>query len=530
MTAPGALAPDRPGPKARSGRPAAWWWVLAFAGLLPTVVPLVTLVAGVLTGDAATSVPLDRLAVLLRNTLALAAAVTVTAVAIGVGTAWVTTKTDLPGRRLWSVIVAVPLVIPSYVFALTILGAGGPGGAISQTIGFDLPSPTGFLGAWLALSVFSVPYVHLSVVPALRMLDPALEEASRGLGASRWRTFRTITLPMLQPAVASSALLVALYAVSDFGAVSLLRFDTFTRAVYAQYQGRIDRQPALVLAFVLMLVALAIVVIERRTRRRAAYHRGRPARRTHRIELGAPASAAAWTGLGVLSAFSLFLPIGVLVTWLARGLSAGQEIGAVWAEAARSLGVSLAAGVLAAIIAVPIAVVTVRHSSRISAAIETTVWVGYAVPHITVGLAMVTFALAAVRPLYQTVVLVVIAYAAMFLPQSVGAARDALQRISPDIELASRSLGRSSLATAMRITVPLMARGLVAGGALVFLTAMKELPATLLLRPNGFETLAIRVWAATGEGFYTRASMAALVLLAVSAVPLAAVTLRELDD
>ncbi len=150
-------------------------------------------------------------------------------------------------------------------------------------------------------------------------------------------------------------------------------------------------------------------------------------------------------------------------------------------------------------------------------------------PHITVGLAMVTFALDFARPLYQTAFLVVIAYVAMFLPQTVGAARDALQRISPDLEAASRSLGRSSLATTTRITIPLISRGLVAGGALVFLTSMKELPATLLLRPNGFETLAIRVWAATGEGFYTRASLAALVLLAVSAVPLASFTLRELE-
>ncbi len=530
MTAPSAVLPSSPA--TQRGRPLSrWWWALAAIGLAPTLIPTLTLVGSVLSGDAVASVPAGRLAELLANTLLLAVSVTATSVAIGLATSWVTTRTDLPAARTLSILVTLPLVMPSYVVALTLLGAGGPRGVITELLGLEsIPALTGFWGSWLALTVFAVPFVHLGAVPALRKLDTSLEEAARGLGSSRWTAFRTITVPLLRPTIAASSLLVALYTISDFGAVSLLRYDTFTRAIYAQFQGRIDRRPALTLAVLLMVVAIGIVVAERRLRRKATYHKSRPGR-THVLQhLGPIGRSVAYVGFGALTAVSLVIPISVLTAWVFRGLGSGQELGDIWADAARSLGVSLAAAVAAAIVAIPIAVVIVRDRTKTAPVVETVTWTSYSLPHITVGIALVTFALEVARPFYQTSFLVVVAYLAMFLPITVGTAADALRRISPDTEDASRSLGKSAIATVFRITVPLMAPGLLAGGALVFLTAMKELPATLLLRPNGFETLAIRIWATTGEGFYTRAGAAALVLLAVSAIPLTLVTLRDLSD
>lgn len=508
-----------------------WWWLLAALGLIASAIPAVTLLGVVITGDARASVPSARLAELLVNTLVLAAAVTVSAVVIGLATSWVTTRTDLPGARIFSIIVTLPLVMPSYVVALTLLGAGGRDGVVTELLGIDsFPRLTGFWGSWLALTVFAVPFVHLGAVPALRRLDPSLEEVARGLGSSRWKTFRTVTLPLLRPSIAASSLLVALYTISDFGAVSLLRYDTFTRAIYAQFQGRIDRRPALTLAAILMVIAVIIVVGERRLRRKASYHNARPSRPRIPLRLGRVGQLGSYLGLSILATVSLVIPVFVLTTWVTRGLGAGQNLGDLWLDAGRSLGMSLTAAVVAAIVAIPISVVIVRDRTRFAPLVETLSWTSYSLPHITVGIAMVTFALSFARPLYQTPALVLLAYLAMFLPITVGTASDALRRISPDTEDASRSLGRSAITTAMRITIPLMAPGLLAGGALVFLTAMKELPATLLLRPNGFETLAIRIWATTGEGFYTRAGAAALVLLAVSAVPLSMVTLRDLKD
>lgn len=196
----------------------------------------------------------------------------------------------------------------------------------------------------------------------------------------------------------------------------------------------------------------------------------------------------------------------------------------------RSLGVSMAAAALAAVASLPVAMVTTWRRSKLSEATESAVWAIYSLPHITVGVAVVAFALRWTQPLYQTIYLLVFAYVAMFMAQSVSTTQDSLRRASPDLEDASRGLGRGPLATLARVTVPLVRPGLLAGASLVFLSVMKELPATLLLRPNGFETLAIRVWSATGEGFYTRASMASLALLAVSIVPLLALTYRDLSD
>ena len=174
--------------------------------------------------------------------------------------------------------------------------------------------------------------------------------------------------------------------------------------------------------------------------------------------------------------------------------------------------------------------VTTWRRNRWSPLAEGSVWAVYSLPHITVGVAVIAFALARMPNLYQTIGLLIIAYVAMFMAQAVSTIQDSLRRSSPDLEEASRGLGASAARTLLRVTVPISKPGLLAGGALVALSVMKELPATLLLRPNGFETLAIRIWSATGEGFYTRASIAGLVLVAVSIVPLLVLTYRDLSD
>jgi iron(III) transport system permease protein len=484
----------------------------------------------VVTQGIETPIPLGRLIELFLGTLTLTAAVTITALGIGTATAWLTNRSNVPGRRLWMILAALPLVIPSYMAALTIIGATGPGGLLSIWLGVEIPTPYGFVGAWLALSVFLAPMAHLIVTPALRLIDPATEEAAMGLGASSVRVFFTITLLQLRPALVSAGLMVGLYTISDFGAVSLLRFDTFTRAIFTLYAGQIDRRPAAALSVVLMLLALVILFLERRTRSRAGYHLKSTSRRSKRIQLTGWNKTWALTFLGSFVVIALIVPISVLVFWLIRGVSAGQDLGMFWDEIGRSLSVSVIAAIVAAAASLPIAMVTTWKRGRFSNTAETGTWAIYALPHITVGVAVVAFALQWIRPLYQTVALLVLTYVAMFMAQSVATTQDSLRRANSDLEDASRGMGRGPWQTLRRITVPLARPGLLAGSALVFLSVMKELPATLLLRPNGFETLAIRIWSSTGEGFYTRASAASLALLAVSIVPLLALTYRDLSD
>jgi len=530
MTARPVAAPTETETPRRGRRSSRGWWTATAIVLLPALIPPVSLVWQVVTDGTGTPIPFGRLVELFLGTVVLTVAVTVTALGLGTATGWLTSRTNVPGRRLWMILAALPLVIPSYMAALTIIGATGPAGLLSTWLGIEIPTPYGFVGAWLALSIFLAPMAHLIVTPALRLIDPATEEAATGLGASRVRVFFTITLLQLRPALVSAGLMVGLYTISDFGAVSLLRFDTFTRAIFTLYAGQIDRRPAAALSVVLMILALGILFLERRTRTRAGYHLRSTSRRRRRMQLTGWGKALAIGFLGSFVLAALIVPIAVLFFWLIRGLGAGQPLGMLWDEIGRSLSVSGIAALLAAVAALPVAMVTTWKRGRFSNLAETGTWAVYSLPHITVGVAVVAFSLQWIQPLYQTVVLLVLTYVAMFMAQSVSTTQDSLRRASPDLEDASRGLGRGSMQTLRRVTLPLATPGLLAGSALVFLSVMKELPATLLLRPNGFETLAIRIWSSTGEGFYTRASAASLALLAVSIVPLLVLTYRDLSD
>ena len=513
---------DRPPPRARRGRRAPWWlWATAWLVLVPVAVPMAFLVVDVLQSSSAAWEVLfsTRTLELIIRSLVFTAAVTATAALIGVAAAWITFRIELWGRRVWTVLVMLPLVIPSYVIALTLVSFFGGRGLFAEVTGIGLPAITGFWGAWLALSLSTYPYVFLITRTALRRVDPAYEEAARGLGASSWRAFRTVVLPQLRPSIAAGSLLVALYTLSDFGAVSLMRFDSFTRVIYAQYQGRLDRTPAAVLSVVLIVIALMVLWAEQKSRGRAAYFSRRPTRPMRRTQVSRRVRVGAYTFLGTVVGLALFLPVATLLFWWLRGMARGDVIDMRWGAVLGSLSGSTAAALIAMAAAIPVVVLTVRYRSRPSVALDRSVYVVFSLPHITVALAVVLFGAQFLGPLYQSFLVLVIVYAILFLAQATGSAGAALLQVNPHLEDAARGLGRGPLGTMRDITVPLIWRGLLAGGALVFLTTMKELPATLLLRPTGFDTLSVRIWSTANDLFYARAAAPALLLVAVSAVP-----------
>ena len=520
---------DQPAAPATRGAPApVWLWFAALLVLVPVAVPLAFLFADVLRAtEAAREVLFDvRTVELLVRSVVFTAAVTASAVTIGVAAAWLTVRVDLQARAFWTVLIALPLVMPSYVIALTIISFNGPRGLFSDLTNVTLPAVSGFWGAWLALTLSTYPYVFIVVRATLRRVDPALEEAARGLGASGWRAWRTITLPQLRPAVGAGGLLVALYTLSDFGAVSLMRFDTFTRVIYAQYQGRIDRTPAAVLSVALIILVLAILYFEGRSRGRGVYFTRRPNRTPELITPTRGQSFFVYGFLGGLVMAALVLPVFVLVAWLLKGFARGSGLDIPWGAIAGSLSGSTAAAVLAMLAALPVIILTVRYRSRASAWLDRGIYVVFSLPHITVALAVVFFGATYLGPLYQSFAILVMVYAVLFLAQATGPGGSALLQVNPHLEEASRGLGKSTEATIRRITLPLMWRGLLAGGLLVWLTTMKELPATLLLRPTGFTTLAIRIWSSANELLYARAAVSALILLVVSAVPMYLVVTR----
>ena len=500
---------------------------MAVAAVLPLA--YLAIVVGDSTDAAWDAIWRERTASLILRSVGLTAAVTLTAIAIAVPAAWLTVRTDLPFRRTWTVILALPLVIPSYIGAYALISALGPRGLAADLLGVaELPSISGFPGAWLALSLFTYPYVLLPARAALRRLDPQIEEAALGMGRTPAEVFRGVILPQLRPAIGAGALLVAMYVLSDFGAVSIMRFDSFTTSIYTAYQASFDRTTAAALSALLVLLMFVVLWMESRSRTAEALFRSVPGsqRKARIVPLGrwrAPALGFC----GFVAALALALPISVLLYWSAQSVAGEVDVGEVASAAGNSL---LAAGIcalVAGLCALPVAVLSVRFRSRFSTLVERFTYIGHALPGIVVALALVFFGTRVVIELYQSLAMLIFAWVVLFLPLAVGILRSSLLQVSPRIEEAARSVGRSQLNAMGTVTVPLLAGGFLAGCALVFLTAIKELPATLILGPTGFETLATEIWSATGSGFFEGAAIPALILLAVSALPLYLLTARD---
>ena len=457
--------------------------------------------------------------------------VTASSALLAVPIGWLTTQTDLPFRRAWAVLAALPLVVPTFVGGFLFVSALGPRGILQQALepfGIDrLPEIYGLPGAFLVLTLLSYPYVLLTVRSAFQSIDPAFEESARTLGHGRMSAAIRITLPQLRPAITSGSLLVALYTLSDFGAVSLMRFPTFTWVIYQQYQA-FDRSIAGVLSIVLVCMALAVVLLDAYTRGRLRYYRvdAGSSRAPDVVRLGRW-KWGAMIFLAFVVTMALGIPAGVLLYWLIRGVLAGEPLLALWSATANSLAVSGAAAVVCVACSIPIAAMVVRYPSKLARLIERVSHIGFALPGIVVALSLVFFAVNYARPIYQTVWLLIFAYVVLFLPAALGATRSSLLKVSPDLEEAARGLGRTHFQAMRAVTLPLIAPGMFMGMALVFLVAMKELPATLILGPLGFKTLATSIWNASSEAFFAQAAAPALVLIMLSSVPMAFFVTQE---
>jgi len=475
----------------------------------------------------------ERTARLLGQTALLAGAVAASAAALAIPLAWLTVHSDLPGRRAWTVLLSLPLVVPSYVGAYVLVAALGPRGlvqeALAEPLGIErLPSIYGFGGAWAVLTLFTYPLVLLPARAALRRLDPATLEAARGLGAGPWRIARTVVLPAVAPAAAAGSLIAALYALSDFGAVSILRFDSFTRVIHQSYRASFDRTGAAVLSLVLVLLMTALVLAESWLRRRGGHHRVGPGA----ARVAAPIPLGRWRVpalvlCGTLVAVTLVLPLTVLVTWALQATTV-VPFDELAGAAGNSLLTAGAAAALATLLAVPAARLGARYQRhRTTRLVEAAHHGGFALPHIVVALALVFFGIRVVPWAYQTLGMAIFALVLLYVPLALGAVRAALLQVPPGLEDAARGLGRRPWSVAATVLLPLSRPGLLAAVALVFLTAIKELPAMVLLAPTGFDTLATVLWQQTNLSVFERAALPALVLVAVSAPVLVLLTRSE---
>jgi iron(III) transport system permease protein len=487
-------------------------------------VPIAYLALRALSADdrARALVPLATTFELAWDTALLAFGVVVATLAVGVPLAWLVVRTDLPGRRVWGLAASLPLVIPSFVAALALLGAFAPRGLVQEALeplGVDrLPEVTGYWGSLVALTLSTYPYVYLLAAAGLRNADMSAEEAARSLGAGRVRVFTRVTLPALRPSLAAASLLVALYVLSDFGVVSLMGYSTLTTGVYVRYESLLALESAAILALVLVALALALVLVASRFRLRGAIYRSTPgAGRAGRL---VPLGRWRWPALAFCTAvvgLFLALPVGVLAWWSVTADPFTGRAGVEWSAAVGSASMATAAAVVAALVVLPAALLAWRYPSPLSRWLERATLLPSALPGIAVALALVFVGARIGTPVYQSLGLLLVAYVIRFMPYGLASTRASLDSVSPRLEEAARSLGRRPLDAMVSVVLPLARSGVLAGAALVFLSTVKELPATLLLKPIGFETLATEIWKGTSVGAYSAVAPSALLLIAIAA-------------
>jgi iron(III) transport system permease protein len=456
------------------------------------------------------------------NTILLILCVSILSILIAVPMAWITTRTDVPFKNFWIVITVLPLVIPSYVGGFVMILALGSRGMLQSILGIrELPDIYGLSGAVLTLTLLSFPYILLPVRAAFVNMDPALEEASLSLGRSKISTFFKITLPHLRTSIMSGTILVALYTLSDFGAVSLLRYETFTWAIYIQYESMFDRTMASGLSIVLVSIAIILLIAESKTRSPNEHYPSVKGvlRPTVQLNLGG------WKWLtmsfcSIVMTFSLLLPISVLSYWALRILGSENIMINLWKAAYNSIYISGIATFVTIIASMPIAILTVRYQSKLSSILEKLTYTSFALPGIVVAISLVYFSVHHATPLYQTHFILVFAYMVLFIPLGVGAMRTSLIQLNPNLEESARGLGKNTLQVFLSITLPLIKPGIIAASAMVFLLCMKELPVTLILSPIGFTTLATTIWSTAEEAFFAQAAISSLVLIIVSSIPM----------
>lgn len=454
-----------------------------------------------------------RVGELLVNTVGLVVVTVPICLFLGVATAWLVERTDLPGRAIWRPLFVAPLAVPAFINSYAWVSV--------------VPTLNGFWAGVLVASMSYFPFAYVPVAATLRRLDPAIEESARALGSSPVAVFWRVVLPQLRLAVLGGALLIAVHLLAEYGAFAMLRFSTFTTAIFEQFQATFNGAAGSTLAGVLILLCLVLIVGESAARGNARYARiGSGAQRA-----SAPRHLGAWAlpanvGLLALAVLALGVPVWTIVRWLWIGGAAAWTSSDVVTSTLQTVGLAAVAAALTTVLAFPFAWVAVRYSGFFARFVEGSNFITSSMPGIVTALALVTVAIRYAPPLYQTVSLVLAAYVLLFLPRAMVNLRSGLAQVPQGLEEASRSLGVSPTWTFLRVTMRLTAPAAAAGASLVFVAVATELTATLLLAPTGTNTLAMRFWSLSSELDYAGAAPYAFLMVALS-VPVTVVLFKQ---
>ena len=512
------------------------------AVVMPALVVLVPLfVVGLSWLDVDASIWLHLLDTnffeIVNNTLVLVVGVAVGVFVIGVSLAWLTSMYEFPGRKVFDFALMLPLAIPTYVLAFVFVGIFDYTGPVQGLLrdlfgrGHWFPNVRGTLGVVTVMTLVLYPYVYMLAKSAFQAQGRGVMEAARVLGKGPWGSFFSVALPMARPAIAAGMALALMETLADFGAVSIFNYDTFTSAIYKAWYGFFNIATAAQLASILLLFALSALLLEGRSRK------GRKIIQQHRVQNRIPLrGVSAWLSSVwclVILMIAFIVPVCQLIVWGIE-ISAEELNSRYWALLGYSMLLALSAAMITLLTAFLLAYFSRVYSETWIKGLTRVATLGYALPGsvLAVGI-MISFTLIdntstfinesigwTVLPLLVgSVVALLLAYLVRFMAVAFGPIDTSLERIKPSIPEAGKSLGESSLGVLWRIILPMLTPGLLTAGLLVFVDVMKEMPATLLLRPFGWDTFAVRIFELTSEGEWQRAAIPGLSLVLIGLLP-----------
>lgn len=461
------------------------------------------------------------------NSILLVFLVVFLATAIALPLAFLNVRTNLPFAKYLLSISVLPIALPSYVMATTQIELWGPRGIVYDILSnfFEiapLPSFYGLSGSVIVLGLITYPYIYIGLCATFRRFDFQMIDASRTLGASVSKTFNRIIIPLVLPTIASGSLLVSLYVLSDFGAVALLRFNTFTIAIFNRMYSSIGNYGVLELCSLVIVFCFIILFIESRSRTNSRYFSNSTSVNLKILDLG----YWKWVILPFAllpTVLGFLLPVMILLYWLISGIFFETSFINVYedlfSEIIGSVTISLISSIIITFLATIVVLIIRKKIRVISFIIEKTSYIGLSLPGIVVAMSLVFFTINYLDFIYQTYIVLIFGYLISFLPAALTPVKSSVSQIDPSLEEASYSLGKGKIMTFYNVIVKLSIPGVSYGGVLVFILCIKELPLTLILSPLGFSTLATSIWSSASEAFFMDTAAASLVLILVAGIP-----------
>ena len=464
---------------------------------------------------------------LITNTILLVISVTVTSSVIGLFLSWATEMCHLKYKKIWRILLIIPLVIPSYFAGYIFILFFGPKGELfdfinSLGISTNIPNLYGFWGAWICLSSLCYPYAYLNLSAGLKSVDRKLEDASRVLGYNHLQTFYKIILPNIKTSFFTGGVLIALYTLSDFGAVSALQYNTFTLAIYTKFRS-FDLNGAAASSIILVLISIPIIYYAINMSIINSYRISQRPSNLSNIKLF---DLKKYEPLVQLILFftvliSFIIPFAMIFTLISRTNLGIYETFSVikYSSIYNTIMGSTITGILCVAICLLVILNLSKRNKILRYFFESVMHFGFTLPGIVIALSFVYFSINYMFPIYQTWIILIFGYTVLFLSTAYGPIMRSVNLIGERYINASKSLGKGSFDTLINVSIPLYRPGIIKGFLNVFILTAKELPVTLILAPLNFNTLSTVIWDNLEEANFSTAGIAGLLLIIIITIP-----------